>query len=162
MRVRQTNYQYGLTYRKKHAEEIKARKQAYKAKHAENERKRKHKDIEKTRADDRARKTTGRVKYLLNHARMRAKKLGLEFTITEADMSPIGTHCPVLGIEYNQAACHATKDFSPSLDRIDNSKGYIPGNIQIISWRANRLKSNGTLQEFEKIVAHLRSIHELG
>ena len=36
---------------------------------------------------------------------------------------------------------------SASLDRIDNVKGYIPGNVQVISWRANRVKSDATLDE---------------
>jgi len=158
MRVRKTNYEYGVTYRKKHTEEIKTRKRAYKAKHAENERKRRHKNIEETRAKDRMRKTTNRAAYLVNHARRRAKKLCLEFAITVDDIGQIGTHCPILGIEYNHEACHATKDFSPSLDRIDNAKGYVSGNVQVISWRANRLKSNGTAEEFEKIAIHLRGL----
>lgn len=45
---------------------------------------------------------------------------------------------------------------APSLDRIDTTKGYEPGNIEFISWRANYLKRNGTLEEFELIVAHMR------
>jgi hypothetical protein len=158
MRTRKTKYEYDLAYRTKHKEEIKARKHANRAKHAENERARRLKNVEKTRTADKARKTSNRLKYLLNSARRRAKRSGLEFSITEADFPPIGTHCPVLGIEYNQSASHNTKDFSPSLDRLDNSKGYIVGNVQIISWRANRLKSNGTIEELEKIVKHLRSL----
>lgn len=160
--MRKSNYEYGLTYRTKHVEEIKARKRAYRSKHAENEKVRRSKDVEATRAKDRSRKTTNRTKYLINHARIRAKKHGLEFDLTEEDLGCIGTHCPVLGIPYNLAACHATKDYSPSLDRIDNAKGYIKGNVQVISWRANRLKSNGTIEEFEKIAAYLRGLNGLG
>ena len=47
---------------------------------------------------------------------------------------------------------------SPSLDRIDNTKGYVPGNLQVISYRANQLKSDGTLEEFRKLVAHLEVV----
>ncbi len=44
---------------------------------------------------------------------------------------------------------------SPSLDRLDNTLGYIPGNVQVISWKANQIKSNATLQELQAIVAWL-------
>lgn len=43
------------------------------------------------------------------------------------------------------------KENSPSIDRLDNTKGYVKGNINIISWRANRIKSDATLDELEKI-----------
>ncbi len=43
-----------------------------------------------------------------------------------------------------------------SLDRIDNSKGYIPGNVAVISWRANLIKNSSTLEELEAVVAWLR------
>jgi hypothetical protein len=42
------------------------------------------------------------------------------------------------------------------IDRIDTSKGYLKDNIKVISWRANRLKSDGTLEELEKIVNYMR------
>jgi len=36
---------------------------------------------------------------------------------------------------------------SPSLDRIDNSKGYVKGNVIVVSWRYNSLKKDGTPAE---------------
>jgi hypothetical protein len=48
-------------------------------------------------------------------------------------------------------------DNSPSLDRIDTSKGYVKGNVWVISWRANKLKSDATLAELESIVLALRN-----
>jgi hypothetical protein len=51
---------------------------------------------------------------------------------------------------------HNRFDDSPSLDRINNMKGYVPGNVKIISWRANHLKSNGTALEHEKIAQYIR------
>jgi len=38
------------------------------------------------------------------------------------------------------------------------TKGYEPGNIEFISWRANYLKRNGTLEELEQLVAHMRKV----
>ena len=47
--------------------------------------------------------------------------------------------------------------FSPSIDRIDNSLGYEVGNIQIISWLANRFKSDCGLEKFKEIINHIAS-----
>jgi hypothetical protein len=46
---------------------------------------------------------------------------------------------------------------SPSLDRIDSSKGYTPDNIWVISNKANSIKSNATVEELETIAANLRA-----
>jgi hypothetical protein len=45
-----------------------------------------------------------------------------------------------------------SKNHSPSLDRKNSSEGYVPGNVWVISWRANDLKRDGTLAEFRAMV----------
>ena len=45
-----------------------------------------------------------------------------------------------------------SKNFSPSLDRIITKKGYVYGNLVIISDIVNRLKSDATLEDMEKIL----------
>ena len=45
---------------------------------------------------------------------------------------------------------------SPSIDRIDNSKGYVKENICVISMRANMIKSVGNSEEHQKIADYLR------
>lgn len=65
--------------------------------------------------------------------------------------------CPILGITldyFNESRV----DTSPSFDRIDPTKGYVVGNVQVISFRANRIKNDGTQEELEKIAAYLRSL----
>ncbi|MDA7477173.1 hypothetical protein N8992_05430 [Candidatus Pelagibacter ubique] len=45
-----------------------------------------------------------------------------------------------------------SKNLSPSLDRIVPKKGYIPGNLVIVSDIVNRLKSDASLEDMEKIL----------
>lgn len=63
------------------------------------------------------------------------------------------THCPLLGIElsYEKFEGNTPNNYA-TLDRIDSTLGYEEGNVQIISFRANTLKSNATLEELKLLV----------
>lgn len=76
----------------------------------------------------------------------------------ELDMSDFEwpTHCPVLGIELDWFS-DKTVENSPSIDRLDSNKGYVKGNVCIMSWRANRIKNDGTKEEHQLIVDFLSS-----
>jgi hypothetical protein len=86
-------------------------------------------------------------------AAVRAKHNGLDFNI-HPDMFTIPIICPVLGIPITIQHGRPT-DNSPTLDRIDNTKGYVVGNVWIISQRANRIKNDATLTELKLLVAAL-------
>lgn len=88
-------------------------------------------------------------KAMWSAARLRAEQKELEFSITPNDIH-IPHRCPIFGMELEVGG--ETKDNSPSLDRVDNDKGYVPGNVVVISWKANRVKSNATLNEMRQIV----------
>lgn len=96
------------------------------------------------------------LRYIFQSAKARAKQKGIPFDITLDDLS-LPVVCPVLGIPLVTHAGKGKQPDSPSIDRIDNSKGYVPGNVWIISWRANDLKKDGTLLEFVKLVEALRA-----
>lgn len=65
------------------------------------------------------------------------------------------THCPLLGLELTYAKYEGnTPDNYASLDKIDPSKGYVEGNVQILSFRANTIKGHATLEELKLIVAN--------
>ncbi len=89
-------------------------------------------------------------KYLFRKAQWHSRQSSREFNIDVEDIK-IPTHCPVLGIPII-LGLDKSCDNSPSIDRFDSTKGYVKGNVNVISWRANRLKSDGTLEEFEKLI----------
>ena len=82
----------------------------------------------------------------INAARSRAKKLGVPFSITVADLTWPDC-CPVLGLTLDYTNRGRATDSSPSLDRTDPAKGYVPGNVVVMSHRANFLKRDGSVAE---------------
>ena len=91
-------------------------------------------------------------------AKKRALKKGFDFDLEVGDIPEIPKTCPVLGIEIKSNTTHKPLDSSPSLDRIDSKNGYIKGNVQIISNRANRIKSDATIDELQKIINFLKKL----
>tara|TARA_R110000787_G_C13114994_1_gene414101 strand:- start:76 stop:522 length:447 start_codon:yes stop_codon:yes gene_type:complete len=84
---------------------------------------------------------------MLRGAKYRSKNSGIPFDL-DKDAITIPDQCPVLGIPlFFTYGSRATKDNQPSLDRLDPSKGYVRGNVAVISFRANRIKSNATSDE---------------
>lgn len=83
--------------------------------------------------------------WLLKQAKKRAKDRNLEFNLTLEDIV-IPEVCPIMG-EPLQYVPDGYSDYSPSLDRIDSSKGYTKDNIQVISSIANRMKWNATREQ---------------
>ncbi len=109
------------------------------------------------RLSEAKRRLSNRAAYLWLNAKRRAEAKGLDFDIEISDII-IPEICPVLGIpmigssgEYAREDYNPKQLSSPSIDRIDSSKGYIKGNIAIISNRANALKSNASLEEIKKL-----------
>jgi hypothetical protein len=90
------------------------------------------------------------LKNILRRAELRAKQRNIEFNLLIEDLN-VPDVCPVLGIKLDKAQGKGIKDSSPSLDRIDNSKGYTKDNVLIVSYRANRIKSNASADELMKI-----------
>jgi hypothetical protein len=87
-------------------------------------------------------------KKMYDRAKTRATKKGYTFSIKLEDIPEIPATCPVL----------LTPMQVPSLDRIDSSKGYVAGNIRVISNRANMLKNNATIEELELVLKDLVAI----
>lgn len=90
--------------------------------------------------------------------RLRAKKNGTPFNLDISDII-IPKVCPVLGIELISNVGRGHTDNSPSLDRIINELGYIKGNIQIISYKANAMKRNASMEDLIKLGEWATSIN---
>jgi hypothetical protein len=93
---------------------------------------------------------------MLCGAKRRAKEKKLEFNIDKEHVrSLIVTHCPILGIPLEWSTRRGNGSNitvgSPSLDRIDPTKGYTKGNVWIISHRANTIKNNATHEELKLV-----------
>ena len=92
--------------------------------------------------------------YLWYVARTRSRKKGTEFKINKEDIY-IPEICPILSISLTKGDGYLPN--AMSLDRVDNTKGYIPGNVRVISRKANLLKSSLTLDVLENIIKYIRN-----
>lgn len=110
----------------------------------------------KARGYHRKYRLRAQVQYLLTGSRARAKKRGLPHTLTKNDIV-IPEVCPVLGIKIRKGDNLTKTGHSPSLDRMDNSKGYTPENVRVISLRANRLKSDATIEEMRRVLHYMEN-----
>ena len=113
------------------------------------ERQESRKDYQKTwRRNNRAYK-------MWDNAKQRAKRQVLPFTITVEDIV-IPETCPIFGTPLIWSET-PTNDM-PTLERIIPALGYVPGNIAVISFRANRIKNDASLAELKQLVAWLESL----
>ena len=96
-------------------------------------------------------------KYMWLSAKRRALLGGLDFNLEVSDVVIPGV-CPVLGISI-QRDNKKVNDNSPALDRVDNMKGYIKGNVAVISYRANRLKGDASVSDLKALLKYAR-VHQ--
>lgn len=95
----------------------------------------------------RRRRLSDPEKEMRDRARERARKTGVQFSIDVSNIV-IPRACPVLGIPLIIGGSRSPN--SPALDRLDPDKGYVAGNVRVISDRANKLKSNCSIEELRR------------
>ena len=148
-------------YRAAHPEKVSSWKRRYWEANRENilarRREKYAADPEQMRAKVRQYYIDNPARALLVNARARAKQRGVAFDLTLEDVS-IPDVCPVLGLEIRKGVPGASggSDNSPSLDRIRPELGYVPGNVVVVSHRANRIKQDATADELELVARWLR------
>ena len=99
--------------------------------------------------------------YAKRDAKNRALKKGVPFEITSAYILSILTDtCPVYGTPFKWMGNGGILPTSPSLDRIDPAKGYVEGNVVIISSKANNIKSAYKSADLYKVADWLYEIEK--
>ncbi len=96
------------------------------------------------------------AKLLYKNIKSRCKRTGREFSIELEDII-IPEKCPVFGFELKRED-KQTWMYAPSVDRIDSSKGYIKGNVTVVSRRANILKRDATVKELELLLNYYKTL----
>ena len=105
-------------------------------------------------------RTNNREKRLLDSSKFSATKKGIEHTITLADIV-IPIRCPYLNIKLTNIINKGAIPTNSSIDRIDNTKGYVKDNIQIISTKANIMKNSSTIEQLITFAKNILKIHPI-
>lgn len=100
-------------------------------------------------------KTVNEAPYVRNFygSKHRSKSQNLDFNISIdylKQIYPQNNMCPC----FNVPMIHNTI-YTPTLDRINPNMGYVCGNVQFISNRANILKNNANADEINKIINYI-------
>lgn len=137
------------------AEHLKKQRKTYKKKNKKKIQKQTKTYYKKTKKKANAKTSkwskNNKSRVQFNAARSRSKKYeeAFDLVFTELDWPDV---CPVLGIPMDRR----DKNHTPSLDRVDSRKGYTKANVKVISFRANRIKFNATIDELERILDYMK------
>ncbi len=101
-------------------------------------------------------RTVAALMDYIRHKRANAKRIGVPFDLTFADVWPLPTTCPALGIPISLFAEH--RDNAVSFDQLQPKKGYTKGNVVVVSYRANRIKNDATPKELRDIAEFFSSL----
>lgn len=102
--------------------------------------------IERAKAWTENLRETNLARSVFLNTRRRARYIKVDFNLDESDIE-IPEVCPILGLQIKRGKNKKPEDFSPSVDRVDPTKGYTKGNVQIISNKANAMKNSATPEE---------------
>jgi len=96
---------------------------------------------------------------MLSNAKQRAKRSGIDFNITIEDII-VPNLCPLLKIPFIVGTMATGFRYTPTLDRVDSTKGYIKGNVRVISMLANSMKTDATLEQCLTFAENIKTYFE--
>lgn len=99
------------------------------------------------------------AKGLIRRVRVNASRRGLKLDLKPMDVR-LNKYCPYLDIELSYEPEDRHADNYATLDRIDNRQGYVAGNVEVISRKANTMKSNASIPELVTFAKHVLAKHE--
>lgn len=89
------------------------------------------------------------------NAKQRARRGGFVFSLTVSDvLARVVDTCPLLGLPLVYTGDEFRSN-TATLDKKHPHKGYTPDNIGVISHRANRLKSDSSIEELQTLLNNL-------
>lgn len=104
------------------------------------------------------RKHTDKGWATAKHSSLResALKRGIHFDLTVQEVMEVGRpkFCKYLEVELDYAATKVSPN-SPSINRVDPSIGYVKGNLEVISNKANSMLLNATKEELKTFIKNV-------
>lgn len=98
---------------------------------------------------------------LWSQAKRRSTRVGIEFNLDKSDVI-IPETCPYLGVVLTREWGKGQLPTNASIDRIDPTKGYIKGNVQVVSRLANTMKSNATVEQLLIFAKKVQELYAIG
>jgi hypothetical protein len=98
-----------------------------------------------------------RLKRSLSAAKTRSRLTNVDFDLTLEylfEIYPKDEMCPILKVSFVWGT-RKDKEFSPSIDRMIPEKGYVKGNVKFICYKANRIKSDSTIDILQKLIRYM-------
>lgn len=92
-------------------------------------------------------------------AKGNAKRQDLPFNLDISDIV-IPKYCPILGIRLKLDGNGETRMHSPSLDKVIPEKGYVKGNVCVISFQANRMKQDLTIPTILRLYDYMKKNYD--
>lgn len=99
-----------------------------------------------------------RCRQIIRSAKSRSKKMGFPSDLDEDELSQqmLTGRCAVTGVPFLFDKIRGP--FTPSLDRIDPSKGYTKDNVRLVSWIFNRIRSDYEEEDVLRFIEALRNM----
>ena len=91
---------------------------------------------------------------LINSTKKTAKVKGIEHNLLPEDLI-LPEYCPLLEIKIDYSAGNGKNMYNPSVDRIDSSKGYVKGNVEVMSSLANIMKNKATIEQLKTFAKNI-------